>query len=146
MDNGKHAVVIVAEGAGQKFLQAIDGTDASGNKKLADIGPFLRDKIAEFLKKEGMEANIRYFDPSYTIRSAPADPGDSLYCSRLGANAVHAAMSGRSKMLVSLWSNKFVHVPIKMATATRNYVNPEGSLWRDVIEATRQPVSMKNSG
>jgi 6-phosphofructokinase 1 len=141
----KHAVVVVAEGAGQKFLQAVEGTDASGNKKLADIGPFLRDKIAAFLKAEGMEANLRYFDPSYTIRSAPADPNDSLYCARLGANAVHAAMSGRTKMLVSLWSNKFVHVPIGLATMSRNYVNPEGSLWRDVVEATRQPQMMKNS-
>jgi len=140
----KHAVIVVAEGAGQKYLKAIEGTDASGNKKLADIGPFLRDKIAEFFKAEGMEVNLRYIDPSYTIRSAPADPNDSLYCARLGANAVHAAMSGRTKMLVSLWSNKFVHVPIKMATSARNYVNPEGSLWRDVIEATRQPLQMKN--
>jgi 6-phosphofructokinase 1 len=89
-----------------------------------------------------MEINLRYIDPSYIIRSAPAEPNDSLYCARLGANAVHAAMTGRTKMLVSLWSNKFVHVPIKMATYNRNYVNPEGSLWRDVIEATRQPVTM----
>jgi 6-phosphofructokinase 1 len=140
----KHAVVVVAEGAGQKHLQAIEGTDASGNKKLADIGVYLKEKISEFFKAEGMEINLRYIDPSYTIRSAPADPNDSLYCARLGANAVHAAMTGRSKMLVSLWSNKFVHVPIKMATAQRNYVNPEGSLWRDVIEATRQPLRMTN--
>ena len=140
----KHAVVVVAEGAGQKLLKAIEGTDASGNKKLADIGVYLKDKITEFFKAEGMEINLRYIDPSYTIRSAPADPNDSLYCARLGANAVHAAMTGRSKMLVSLWSNKFVHVPIKMATAQRNYVNPEGSLWRDVIEATRQPLRMTN--
>jgi len=139
----KHAVVVVAEGAGQKYLHA-EGTDASGNKKLADIGPYLRDKIVEFFKAEGMEINMRYIDPSYTIRSAPAEPNDSLYCARLGANAVHAAMTGRTKMIVSLWSNKFVHVPIKMATARRNYVNPEGSLWRDVIEATRQPLEMKN--
>jgi len=140
----KHAVIVVAEGAGQKYLNAIEGTDASGNKKLADIGPFLRDKIAEYFKAEGMEVNLRYIDPSYTIRSAPADPNDSLYCARLGSNAVHAAMTGRTKMLVSLWSNKFVHVPIKMATSSRNYVNPEGSLWRDVIEATRQPLLMLN--
>jgi len=140
----KHAVVVVAEGAGQKYLEAINGTDASGNKKLADIGPFLRDQISSFLKAEGMEANLRYFDPSYTIRSAPAEPNDSLYCARLGSNAVHAAMSGRTKMIVSLWSNKFVHVPIKMATMSRNYVNTAGSLWRDVIEATRQPLVMVN--
>jgi len=140
----KHAVVVVAEGAGQRYLKAVEGTDPSGNKKLADIGVYLKDVIGEYFKAEGMEVNLRYMDPSYTIRSAPAEPNDSLYCARLGANAVHAAMSGRTKMLVSLWSNKFIHVPIKMATANRNYVNPRGSLWRDVIEATRQPLSMKN--
>jgi 6-phosphofructokinase 1 len=140
----KHAVIVVAEGAGQRYLKAVEGTDASGNKRLADIGVFLKDEIGEFFKAEGMEVNLRYLDPSYTIRSAPADPNDSLYCARLGANAVHAAMTGRTKMLVSLWSNKFIHVPIKMATMNRNYVNPRGSLWRDVIEATRQPPSMKN--
>ncbi|MEI8094029.1 MAG: ATP-dependent 6-phosphofructokinase [Spirochaetales bacterium] len=141
----KHAVIIVAEGAGQKYLAETDEKDASGNKKLADIGVYLRDKISEYFKAEKMEVNLRYIDPSYIIRSAPADPNDSLYCARLGANAVHAAMTGRTKMLVSLWSNKFVHVPIKMATKNRNYVNPKGSLWRDVIEATRQPVTMVNS-
>ncbi len=140
----KHAVVVVAEGAGQRYLKAIEGTDPSGNKKLADIGGYLKDAITDYFKTEGMEVNLRYMDPSYTIRSAPADPNDSLYCARLGANAVHAAMSGRTKMLVSLWSNKFIHVPIKMAATSRNYVNPQGSLWRDVIEATRQPASMKN--
>ncbi len=140
-----HAVIVVAEGAGQKFLKHIEETDASGNKRLGDIGALLRDKIAEFFKQEGMEINLRYIDPSYTIRSAPADPNDSLYCARLGANAVHAAMAGKTKMLVSLWSDKFVHVPIKMATLRRNYVNPEGSLWRDVVEATRQPQSMTNA-
>ena len=140
----KHAVIVVAEGAGQKYLAQLTETDASGNKKLADIGVFLRDRIIEFFKQEEMEINLRYIDPSYTIRSAPADPNDSLYCARLGANAVHSAMAGKTKVLVSLWSNKFVHVPIRMATLQRNYVNPEGSLWRDVVEATRQPVRMIN--
>lgn len=142
--NRKHAVIVVAEGAGQKYLKDLEQVDASGNKKLADIGPFLRDKIADYFKQEGMEINLRYIDPSYTIRSAPSDPNDSLYCARLGANAVHAAMAGKTKILISLWSNKFVHLPIKVATVSRNYVNTEGSLWRDVLEATRQPQSMIN--
>jgi len=140
----QHAVIVVAEGAGQKYLKAIEETDASGNKRLGDIGLYLRDRIAGFFRQENMEINLRYIDPSYTIRSAPADPNDSLYCARLGASAVHAAMAGKTKMLVSQWSNEFVHVPIRMATLRRNYVNTEGSLWRDVVEATRQPVSMLN--
>lgn len=140
-----HAVIVVAEGAGQKFLQQTNALDPSGNKKLGDIGVFLRDKIYDYLQKEGMEFNLRYIDPSYMIRSAPADPNDSYYCARLGANAVHAAMAGKTKILISLWSNKYVHLPIEMAVISRNQVKAEGSLWRDVLESTRQPVSMLNN-
>lgn len=139
-----HAVIVVAEGAGQNLLQQTNQIDASGNRKLGDIGVFLRDRIQEYLTREGMEFNLRYIDPSYMIRSAPADPNDSFYCARLGANAVHAAMAGKTKILISLWSNKFVHLPIQMAVSGRNRVKPDGSLWRDVLEATRQPVSMRN--
>jgi len=140
----KHAVILIAEGAGQRHLEAAKETDESGNKKLKDIGVFIRDTVSEYFKQEKFEAHIKYIDPSYMIRSSPADPNDSLYCSRLGANAVHAAMTGKTKVLISLWSNKFVHLPMKMAVSRRNYVNPKGSLWRDVLETTRQPVSMIN--
>jgi 6-phosphofructokinase 1 len=145
LENRGHAVVLVAEGAGQDLIPLeVAGTDASGNKKLGDIGVFLRNQFTSFFEQEGMEVNIKYIDPGYTIRSAPAHPNDSLYCARLGANAVHAAMTGRTKVLISLWSNKFVHLPIEMAVSRRNFVKTEGSLWRDVLETTRQPVLMLN--
>jgi len=140
-----HAVILVAEGAGQNHLEETGEKDASGNKKLADIGLVLRDRIGEYFHKEKMEVNLKYIDPGYIIRSAPADPNDSHYCARLGSNAVHAAMAGKTKMLISLWSNKFVHLPIGMAVIRRNEVNPRGSLWRDVLQTTRQPISMVNS-
>ncbi len=88
--------------------------------------------------------SLKYIDPSYIIRSAPANPNDSIYCSRLGAHAVHAAMSGKTQTLISMINNKFVHIPIKVAVSERNHVNAEGALWRDVLENTRQPASMKN--
>lgn len=139
-----HAVVVVAEGAGQDLLDAVHGTDASGNRKLADIGAFLKDKIADYFKSIGMHINLKYIDPSYQIRSAPAAPIDSIYCERLGNNAVHAAMSGKTKLLIGLVHNKFVHLPIKVATSKKNYVDPEGSLWRDCLDATSQPILMVN--
>ncbi len=139
-----HAVVVVAEGAGQDLLDAVQGTDASGNKKLADIGAFLKDRIAEYFKSIGMHINLKYIDPSYQIRSAPAAPIDSIYCERLGNNAVHAAMAGKTKLLIGLVHNKFVHLPIKVATSKKNYVDPEGSLWRDCLDATSQPILMVN--
>ncbi len=142
--NSSHAVILVAEGAGQNLTENIDKKDRSGNKKLADIGLFLKEKINNFFKEEGIEVNIKYIDPSYIIRSAPANPNDSIYCSRLGAHAVHAAMAGKTKILIGLVNNTFVHLPIKIAVTSRKYVDREGSLWRDVLENTRQPVQMKN--
>ena len=140
----KHAVILVAEGAGQKMIDKIEGADKSGNKKLSDIGVFLKDEINKFFKNEGIEVNIKYIDPSYIIRSAPANPNDSIYCSRLGAHAVHAAMAGKTKILIGLVNNTFVHLPIKIAVSSRKYVDQESSLWRDVLENTRQPVNMSN--
>ncbi len=137
-----HAVVVVAEGAGQNHLEGATGEDASGNKKLADIGMFLRDEISQHLKSRNVEFNLKYIDPSYIIRSAVASPTDSLYCFRLGNNAVHAAMAGKTKTLISLINNTFVHLPMRLAVSTRNRIDPESSLWRDVIEATHQPVVM----
>ncbi|HOV37145.1 MAG TPA: ATP-dependent 6-phosphofructokinase [Spirochaetales bacterium] len=139
-----HAVIIVAEGTGQDMVGIEEGTDASGNRKLKDIGVFLRDKISAYFTEEKMEVNLKYIDPGYIIRSAPADPEDSAYCSRLGSNAVHAAMAGKTKILISQVNNTFVHLPIEVAVSTRNRIDPESSLWRDVLEATNQPVIMKN--
>ncbi|MFA5570291.1 MAG: ATP-dependent 6-phosphofructokinase [Sphaerochaetaceae bacterium] len=143
LDRG-HAVILVAEGAGQALVPETGETDASGNKKFSDIGLFLRDRITKFFKDEGIPMSLKYIDPSYIIRSAPANPNDSIYCSRLGAHAVHAAMSGKTQILISKVNNKFVHIPIKVAVAERNHVNTQGTLWRDVLENTRQPASMKN--
>ena len=143
LDKRFHAVILVAEGAGQDLLDATNATDESGNTRLADIGIFLKDAITEHFKKIGRESNLKYIDPSYMIRASAATPNDALYCARLGANAVHAAMAGRTGMLISEWNNTFVHVPIQMAVSKKNMVNPESPLWRDVLETTQQPIVMK---
>jgi 6-phosphofructokinase 1 len=139
-----HAVIVVAEGAGQDLLESEGGTDDSGNKRLADIGVYLKDKMSAYFKSIGLHINLKYIDPSYQIRSAPAAPIDSIYCERLGNNAVHAAMAGKTKLIIGLVHNKFVHLPIKVVTSKRNYVDPEGSLWRDCLDATSQPILMVN--
>ena len=139
-----HSVMVVAEGAGQDLLSGDNGFDASGNKKLGDIGVFLRDRITEYFESKKIHINLKYIDPSYQIRSSPAAAIDSIYCERLGNNAVHAAMAGKTKLLIGLVHNEFVHLPIKLAVAKRNYVDPEGALWRDALDATGQPVLMVN--
>lgn len=140
----QHAVIIIAEGAGQLAFDDLKKTDQSGNKKLGDVGPWLKNKIEAYFKEEDMEINLKYIDPSYIVRSSPADPTDSFYCSRLGAHAAHAAMAGMTSVLVSLVNDHYIYIPIDTAVSKRNYVDPEGSLWRDVLEATQQPVKLTN--
>ena len=140
----KHAVIVVAEGAMQDQLQTERKTDAGGNLKLADVGTYLRDRIIKYFEEKKMEINLKYIDPSYIIRSAPANPGDSIYCERLGNAAVHAAMAGKTKLIIGLVNNEFVHLPIKAVISQRNHVDPEGNLWRDTLDATHQPALMVN--
>ena len=137
-----HAVIVVSEGAGQDLLTSTNATDASGNKKLADIGVYLKAQIEKYFKEKGIEINLKYIDPGYQIRASVTVASDSVYCERLGNNAVHAAMAGKTKLVIGLVHDKFVHLPIKMVTQHRNAVNPEGSLWRDTLDATGQPILM----
>ena len=139
-----HAVIVVAEGAMQDQLMTEKKTDAGGNLKMADVGTYLRDRILKYFDELKMEINLKYIDPSYAIRSAPANPGDSMYCERLGNAAVHAAMAGKTKLIIGLVNNEFVHLPIKSVITQRNKVDPEGNLWRDTVDATHQPVLMVN--
>jgi 6-phosphofructokinase 1 len=139
-----HAVIIVAEGAMQEQLLKEKKTDAGGNVKMADVGIYLRDRISGYFDEKKIEINLKYIDPSYVIRSSPANPSDSIYCERLGNAAAHAAMAGKTKLIIGLVNNEFVHLPIKSVITHRNKVDPESSLWRDTLDATRQPALMVN--
>jgi 6-phosphofructokinase 1 len=135
-----HAVIVAAEGAGQDLMAGVEpGVDASGNRKLNDIGLLLRSRITEHFAAAGVEINLKYIDPSYAIRSVEANPYDSVYCLRLAQNAVHAALAGRTAMVVGRWHGRFVHIPMALAVSHRNQVEPSGDLWLSVLEATGQP-------
>ena len=136
------AVVVVAEGAGQNLLQGDGSTDASGNKRYGDIGLFLKDEINSFFKTRRIEVNLKYIDPSYIVRSVPANPQDNVYCSRLAQSAVHAAMAGKTSMLVGRWHGAFVHLPLDMVTHGRRKVDPHSELWHAVLESTGQPAKL----
>jgi len=139
-----HAVIVVAEGAMQDLLLKEKKFDAGGNVKMADVGIYIRSRILKHFEERNIEINLKYIDPSYAIRSAPANPDDSIYCERLGNAAVHAAMAGKTKCIIGLVNNRFVHLPIKVVISHRNKVNPESSLWRDTLDATHQPPLMIN--
>ncbi len=140
----KHAVIVVAEGAGQKFFQADnDERDESGNIKLKDIGLYLKDKITSYFESKNIKISLKYIDPSYMIRSVPANANDHIFCSFLGRDAVHAGMSGKTKLLIGHWNNYFVHIPLSASAGKRKKINPKGKLWLSVLHATGQS-SFKN--
>ncbi len=137
------AVIVVAEGAGQELMEGYEEIDASGNKRPKDIGIFLRDKITGFFKERRIDLTLKYIDPSYAIRSVPANAQDNFFCQHLAQHAVHAGMAGKTGMLVGRWHGAYVHVPIPFVTTVgRHKVDPHGELWRAVLESTSQPANM----
>jgi 6-phosphofructokinase 1 len=143
LQNRGHAVIVVAEGAGQELLGDTNERDASGNVKFKDIGLFLKDRINAYFKGIDMDATLKYIDPSYTIRSVPANAYDSAFCLLLGQSAVHAGMAGRTNMVVGYWMNTFTHVPIPLAVSARKKVDPDGWVWSSVLTSTGQPRDMR---
>tara|TARA_R110001583_G_scaffold92271_4_gene234781 strand:- start:1755 stop:3083 length:1329 start_codon:yes stop_codon:yes gene_type:complete len=146
LDAKQHAVIVVAEGAGQNLFNK-EGkekvTDASGNVQHDDIGLLLKNEIAEFFKEKDYEVTIKYIDPSYIIRSAPANPGDSVFCSGLAYHALHGAMAGKTKFVVGRVNNQYVYLPISAVTSSRKKINMEGGFWFAALESTGQPFEMR---
>jgi len=136
------AVIVVAEGAGQHLMKVNSATDASGNQRYGDIGLFLKDRVNDFFKERRMEVNLKYIDPSYIVRSVPANPADNVYCSRLAQSAVHAAVAGKTGMLVGRWHSSFVNLPLELVIHGRRKVDPAQELWHSVLESTGQPPAM----
>ena len=134
-----HAVIVVAEGAGQHLLNSLNDKDASGNIRYGDIGLFLKDEIIKYFKVNNIEINLKYIDPSYMIRSLSANARDSALCLLYGHCAVHAGMAGKTDMVVGYWKNRFTHVPIPIAVSSRKKIDVNGFLWQSVLAATGQP-------
>lgn len=140
LEEKNHAVVVVAEGAGQELLGASGMKDASGNIKLQDIGLFLKERFTTHFSERGIEMTLRYFDPSYQIRGRPANTEDGLLCDRMGRHAVHAAMAGKTGLVISYLNGKFVHVPIDLIAQGGKRLELDGDLWRAVLSSTGQPL------
>lgn len=133
-----HVVIVTAEGAGQHLLASQTETDASGNRVLGNVADLLRREIKRYLDERSLEHSIKYIDPSYIIRSVPAQGGDKVYCGFLGQYAVHAAMAGRTGMVVAKIQDRYVHLPLELVTRTRRRLNIHSDLWRAVLESTGQ--------
>jgi 6-phosphofructokinase 1 len=145
LESRHHALVVVAEGAGQHFFESESlEKDKSGNLLNKDIGLYLKDKITEEFKSKDFPFSLKYIDPSYIIRSSPANANDSKFCSLLAQNAVHAAMAGKTDFVVGHWNNMFTLLPIPITVSQRKKIDIEGELWWNVLETTGQPSSMVN--
>lgn len=139
-----HAVIVAAEGAGQKYFENVTTErDESGNIRLKDIGLFLRNTIISYFHAKDIDVSLKYIDPSYMIRSLPANANDNVFCSFLGRDAVHAGMAGKTKLLVGRWNNHFVHIPMSASAGKRKKIDPREKLWLGVLGATGQG-SLKN--
>jgi 6-phosphofructokinase 1 len=112
--------------------------DASGNLRLNDIGIYLKERLITYFAEKKFEISLKYIDPSYTIRSLPANANDHVFCSFLGRDAVHAGMAGKTKVLIGYWNYTFVHIPMEASCGRRKQVDPHGKLWRSVLDATGQ--------
>jgi 6-phosphofructokinase 1 len=133
-----YVVIVVAEGAGQELLAEAAEWYASGNRRHGDIGTFLRDRIPEAFRAQGISVSLKYIDPSYMIRSLPANARDANFCLRLGHAAVHAGMAGKTDTVIGSWRRRLTYVPIPMAVSSRKTVDPNGYLWRTVLSVTGQ--------
>ena len=139
-ESGKtHTVIVVAEGAGQKLIEGESaGVDASGNVLKKDIGEYLKSRISAHFKEKGVVSSVKYFDPSYTIRSCPAQGTDAIRCYMLARAAVHAAMAGRTNCVVGNLGESCALVPIRLATIRRQKIRTDREMWRSVMDATGQ--------
>ena len=145
LERRHHALIVVAEGAGQEFFASeTKEKDKSGNIRNKDIGLYLKEKISDEFLSLNFPFTLKYIDPSYILRSAPAKAHDSMFCSILAQNAVHAAMAGKTDFVIGHWNNKFTLLPIPISVAERKTINIDGELWWNVLETTGQPVSMKD--
>ena len=138
----KHAVVVVAEGAGQHLMPATNEQDSSGNIALQDVGDFLQAKIKEYFQEKNMAVGVKYIDPSYIVRAVPANAGDRVYCGFLGRYAVHAAMSGRTATVIAKVLGQYVHLPFELVTSRRRHIDIGSAYWRAALAATGQ-LSLK---
>lgn len=134
-----HAVIVVAEGAGQDLLPKTSETDASGNPKLQDIGSCLKRELQSHLEARNQPVTVKYIDPSYLLRGLPANAADAEMCLQLAQNAVHAGLSGRTGMLVGYWNQHFTHVPLALAVEGRKQLSEHDKLWQAVLTSTGQP-------
>ncbi|CAL5226255.1 g9100 [Coccomyxa viridis] len=136
LDVQGHAVICVAEGAGQDLLaEGEQDVDLSGNPILQDIGSWLRNQLVSTF----VDADLKYIAPSYMIRSTTTTATDRVYCKVLAHNAVHAAFAGFTGITVGLVNTHHVYLPIPVVIQSPRQVDPRGEMWHQLLDSNCQP-------
>ena len=144
----QHALVVVAEGAGQTQMGAEGRVDASGNTLNEDVGPWLKKTITDHFASPAYDgdadfgvhrAKVFFVDPTYTIRACAANAQDQVYCSSLAHAAVHGAMAGYTRFLVGNVNTRLALLPLDLVVNRRNIVSIRDRMWTRLLFSTSQP-------
>ena len=149
LERSGHAVVVVAEGA-ESVERAAEraaappgaaarATDASGNAVLEDVGEYVRAGIAAHFARVHKPLSVKYIDPSYVIRAAPANAADSDLCATLAFTVMHGAMAGLTAFTVGNVDGVTVWLPVAAIAGPPRRVEIASRLYARLIASTGQP-------
>jgi len=92
-----------------------------------------------YFNAEGNPIAMRYFDPSYQVRSRSAKCEDALLCDLFARNTVHTAMAGKAGVVIGFLHERFIHVLIELLSTHTKRPGPASGWWRSVLAVTSQP-------
>ncbi|WJZ96001.1 hypothetical protein VitviT2T_014730 [Vitis vinifera] len=144
-----HAVLVVAEGAGQDMIPRSDAqkkeTDESGNPVFLDIGRWLKSELKSWWDRDhpGELVTIKYIDPMYMVRAVPANATDNLYCTLLAHSAIHGVMAGYTGFVSGPINGNYAYIPIAEVANAKNPVNTMDHKWAWVRSVNNQPDFIK---
>lgn len=143
-ENG-HAVLVVAEGAGQDVIPRNDAQkeerDESGNLVFLDVGSWLKSELKKWWERDhpGELFTVKYIDPTYMIRAVPANATDNLYCTLLAHSAIHGVMAGYTGFVTGPINGNYAYIPLTDVAQAKNEVNTRDHKWAWVRSVTNQP-------
>lgn len=144
-ENG-HAVVVVAEGAGQDVIPRSDEAhveekDESGNPVFLDVGGWLKSELKKWWARDHETElfTVKYIDPTYMVRAVPANATDNLYCTMVAHSAIHGAMAGYTGFVSGPINGNYVYIPVEDVARAKNRVDTRDHKWAWVRSLTSQP-------
>ncbi len=135
-----HCVIVVAEGAALG-VSDVKLVEEGKDPRSVDIGKWLKGQIEAYAKEHNQSVILKYIDPSYMVRTVPANSVDRQFCSVLAQNAVHGAMAGFTNFTCGIIRGISVNLPISLvAEGEKNRIMYEDRGWQRLLASTNQPA------